>query len=126
MANNCFNAISIIGFPESRIILSQCVIYLATSPKGNGAYMAINMAQELVKETGGLSIPLSLRNAPTKLMKEMGYGKGYKYSHNGENNFEAQEFMPKEIKGTSFYKAGSSVREQSIETTIKNLWGDKY
>ena len=126
MANNCFNAVSIIGFPESRIILSQCVIYLATSPKGNGAYMAINMAQEVVKETGGLSIPLALRNAPTKLMKEMGYGKGYKYSHDGENNFEAQEFMPKEIKGTSFYKAGSSVREQAIETTIKNLWGGKY
>ena len=126
MANNCFNAVSIIGFPESRLILSQCVIYLATSPKGNGAYMAINMAQELVKETGGLSIPLPLRNAPTKLMKEMGYGKGYKYSHNGENNFEAQEFMPNEISGTSFYKAGSSAREQAIETTIKNLWGDKY
>jgi len=126
MANNCFNAVSIIGFPESRLILSQCVIYLATSPKGNGAYMAINKAQELVKETGGLSIPLALRNAPTKLMKEMGYGKGYKYSHNGDNNFEAQEFMPKEISGTTFYNAGSSAREQAIETTIKNLWGDKY
>jgi len=126
MANNCFNAVSIIGFPESRLILSQCVIYLATSPKGNGAYMAINIAQELVKETGGLSIPLALRNAPTKLMKEMGYGKGYKYSHNGDNNFEAQEFMPKEISGTAFYKAGSSAREQAIETTIKNLWGNKY
>jgi len=126
MANNCFNAVSIIGFPESRLILSQCVIYLATSPKGNGAYMAINIAQELVKETGGLSIPLALRNAPTKLMKEMGYGKGNKYSHNGDNNFEAQEFMPKEISGTAFYKAGSSAREQTIETTIKNLWGNKY
>ena len=126
MANNCFNAVSVIGFPESRLILSQCVIYLATSPKGNASYMAINMAQALVKETGGLTIPLPLRNAPTKMMKDMGYGKGYKYSHNGENNFEVQEFMPKEIKGTSFYQAGSSQREQAIETTIKNLWGDKY
>ena len=126
MANNCFSAVSIIGFPESRIILSQCVIYLATSPKGNAAYMAIGKAQALVKETGGLSIPLSLRNAPTGLMKEMGYGKGYKYSHDGSNNFEAQEFLPKEISGTNFYRAGSSQREQDIEKTIKNLWGDKY
>jgi putative ATPase len=126
MANNCFNAVAIIGFPESRLILSQCVIYLATSPKGNAAYVAINEAQQLVKETGGLSIPLSLRNAPTALMKEMGYGKNYKYSHNGVDNFEAQEFMPKEISGTNFYKAGSSKREQDIETTIKNLWEDKY
>ena len=126
MANNCFSAVSIIGFPESRIILSQCVIYLATSPKGNAAYMAIGKAQALVKETGGLSIPLSLRNAPTALMKEMGYGKGYKYSHDGSNNFEAQEFLPKEISGTNFYLAGSSQREQDIEKTIKNLWGDKY
>jgi len=126
MANNCFNAISIIGFPESRIILSQCVIYLATSPKGNAAYMAIGKAQALVKETGGLSIPLALRNAPTALMKDMGYGKGYKYSHDGVNNFEAQEFLPKEISGTNFYTPGSSKREQDIADTIKNLWGDKY
>lgn len=126
MAKTCFDAVSIIGFPESRIILSQCVIYLATSPKGNAAYMAINLAQDKVKETGGLPVPLPLRNAPTALMKEMGYGKGYKYSHNGANNFEAQEFLPKEISGTNFYQAGSSTREKDIEKTIKNLWGDKY
>ena len=126
MANNCFTAVSIIGFPESRIILSQCVIYLATSPKGNAAYMAIGKAQALVKETGGLSIPLSLRNAPTALMKEMDYGKGYKYSHDGPNNFQTQEFMPKEISGTNFFNAGSSKREQDVEATIKNLWGNKY
>ncbi len=126
MAKTCFDAVSIIGFPESRIILSQCVIYLATSPKGNAAYMAINMAQDEVKKSGGLAVPLPLRNAPTALMKEMGYGKGYKYSHNGANNFEAQEFLPKEISGTNFYQAGSSTREKDIEKTIKNLWGDKY
>jgi len=126
MANNCFNAVSIIGFPESRIILSQCVIYLATSPKGNAAYMAVNKAQSLVKETGGLSVPLPLRNAPTALMKEMGYGKNYKYSHDGENNFEAQEFLPKEISGSNFFNAGGSKREKDIEATIKNLWGNKY
>jgi putative ATPase len=126
MAKTCFDAVSIIGFPESRIILSQCVIYLATSPKGNAAYMAINMAQDKVKETGGLTVPLPLRNAPTSLMKDMGYGKGYKYSHNGANNFEAQEFLPNEISGTNFYQTGSSSREQDIAKTIKNLWGDKY
>ena len=126
MAKTCFDAVSIIGFPESRIILSQCVIYLATSPKGNAAYMAINMAQEKVKETGGLAVPLPLRNAPTALMKDMGYGKGYKYSHNGTNNFEAQEFLPSEISGSNFYQSGSSTREQDIAKTIKNLWGDKY
>lgn len=126
MAKTCFDAVSIIGFPESRIILSQCVIYLATSPKGNAAYMAINMAQDKVKETGGLAVPLPLRNAPTALMKDMGYGKGYKYSHNGTNNFEAQEFLPNEISGTNFYQTGSASREQDIAKTIKNLWGDKY
>jgi len=126
MAKTCFDAVSIIGFPESRIILSQCVIYLATSPKGNAAYMAINMAQDKVKETGGLAVPLPLRNAPTALMKDMGYGKGYKYSHNGANNFEAQEFLPNEISGTNFYQTGSASREQDIAKTIKNLWGDKY
>ncbi|MGV6862618.1 MAG: replication-associated recombination protein A [Putridiphycobacter sp.] len=126
MAKTCFDAVSIIGFPESRIILSQCVIYLATSPKGNAAYMAINLAQDEVKKSGGLPVPLPLRNAPTSLMKDMGYGKGYKYSHNGANNFEAQEFLPNEISGTNFYTAGSSQREKDIEQTIKNLWQNKY
>ena len=126
MANNCFQAVNVIGYPESRIILSQCVIYLASSPKGNGAYMAINKAQELVQKTGNLSVPLALRNAPTKLMKDLGYGNEYKYSHQSEHNFIAQEFLPKEISGTSFFSAGSSKREKDIEQTIQNLWKDKY
>ncbi|MDC3351923.1 replication-associated recombination protein A [Crocinitomicaceae bacterium] len=126
MANHTFDAIHKIGWPEGRIVLAQCVIYLATSPKGNGSYMAIGKAQKLVKETGSLSVPLPLRNAPTKLMKDLGYGKEYKYSHDYANNFIQQEFMPEEIAGTSFFDAGSSNREKDIEKTIKNLWGDKY
>ncbi len=126
MANHTFDAIHKIGWPEGRIVLAQCVIYLATSPKGNGSYMAIGKAQKLVKETGSLSVPLPLRNAPTKLMKDLGYGKEYKYSHDYANNFVQQEFMPEEIAGTSFFDAGSSNREKDIEKTIKNLWGDKY
>jgi len=126
MANHTFDAIHKIGWPEGRIVLAQCVIYLATSPKGNGSYMAIGKAQKLVKETGSLSVPLPLRNAPTKLMKDLGYGKEYKYSHDYANNFIQQEFMPVEIAGTSFFDAGSSNREKDIEKTIKNLWGDKY
>lgn len=104
MANAAFNAIDVIGWPEGRIVLAQCVIYLATSPKGNAAYMAINKAQDLVRKTGNLSVPLALRNAPTKLMKELGYGEEYKYSHNYTNNFINQEFMPDEITGTNFLK----------------------
>ena len=126
MANSAFDAVNKIGWPEGRLVLSQCVIYLATSPKGNGSYMAINKAQDLVRETGNLPVPLPLRNAPTKLMKDLGYGENYKYSHDGANNFVAQEFFPDELKGTSFYKAGSSNREKDIEATIKNLWGEKY
>ena len=126
MANNCFQAVNIIGMPESRIILSQCVIYLATSPKGNSAYMAIGKAQKLVKETGNLSVPLHLRNAPTRLMKDLGYGDNYKYSHDHPNNFVQQEFMPDEISGTNLFEPGSSKREQDIAQTIKNLWKGKY
>jgi putative ATPase len=126
IANTAFDSINKIGWPEGRIVLAQCVIYLATSPKGNGSYMAIGKAQKLVKETGNLSVPLPLRNAPTKLMKDLGYGENYKYSHDGANNFIAQEFFPEELSGTKFFKAGSSNREQDIEKTIKNLWGDKY
>lgn len=126
MANNTFDAIAKIGWPEGRIVLSQCVIYLATSPKGNGSYLAIGKAQALVQQTGNLSVPLHLRNAPTKLMKDLGYGENYKYSHDYANNFVNQEFLPDEIKGTNFFEAGSSQKEQDIEKTIRNLWGEKY
>ena len=126
IANAAFDAIAKIGWPEGRIVLSQATIYLATSPKGNASYMAIGKAQSKVKETGNLNVPLHLRNAPTKLMKDLGYGDEYKYSHDGANNFIAQEFLPDELSGTSFFQAGSSQREKDIEKTIKNLWGEKY
>jgi putative ATPase len=126
IANNCFQAINTIGWPEARIILAQCTLYLASSPKGNGAYMAINNAQELVQKTGSLPVPLALRNAPTKLMKELDYGKEYMYSHDFPGNFVQQDFLPKEIEGTQFYNAGSSKKEQEIETIINHLWGEKY
>ena len=126
MANNTFQAVTIIGFPESRLILSQCVIYLATSAKSNASYMAINAAQQAVKQSGNLSIPLSLRNAPTKLMKELGYGDEYKYSHSYANNFASQEFMPDEISGTKFYEPGNNSRENSQRDFLKNRWKDKY
>lgn len=126
MANAAFQAIDVIGWPEGRIVLAQCVIYLASSPKGNAAYNAINQAQDIVRKTGNLSVPLHLRNAPTKLMKELGYGEAYKYSHNYTNNFVQQEFMPDEISGTNFFEHGSATREKEIWETIKNLWGDKY
>lgn len=126
MANNTFQAVSTIGFPESRIILSQCAIYLANSPKGNASYNAINKALQLVKDTGNLSVPLSLRNAPTKLMKQLDYGKGYKYSHDYPGNFAYQEFLPDEIKGTNFYEAGSSKREQEVTENLRTKWKGKY
>ncbi len=126
MATNCFQAVQSVGWPESRIILSQCTIYLANSPKGNGAYMAINRAQQLVKETGNLGVPLPLRNAPTKLMKELGYGQGYKYSHDFPGNFVAQDFLPEEIQGTNFYTAGSNPKEKEVQENITRLWGNKY
>ncbi|MCB9224050.1 MAG: replication-associated recombination protein A [Crocinitomicaceae bacterium] len=126
IANAAFDAINKIGWPEGRIVLAQATIYLATSPKGNSAYKAIGKAQAVVKETGNLPVPLHLRNAPTKLMKDLGYGEEYKYSHEGANNFIAQEFMPEDIKGSSFYTSGSSQREKEIAQTIINLWGDKY
>jgi putative ATPase len=126
IANNTFQAVETVGWPESRIILAQCTIYLASSPKGNGAYMAINKAQEKVRETGNLGVPLPLRNAPTALMKELGYGKGYLYSHEHPGNFVQQEFLPTEITGTTFFCAGSSKKEQEIENTVEQLWGNKY
>jgi putative ATPase len=126
MANNCFQAVESVGWPEARIILSQCTIYLATSPKGNGAYMAINRAQEEVRQSGNLGVPLPLRNAPTALMKELGYGKNYLYSHDFPGNFVQQDFLPNELKGNSFFSAGSSKKEQEIAEIITKLWGEKY
>jgi putative ATPase len=126
MANNTFQAVSTIGYPESRIILSQCAIYLATSPKSNASYMAIGEAQALVKQTGDLSVPIHLRNAPTKLMKELGYGEEYQYSHNYVNNFSEQEYLPDEIRNTDFYKPGNNARENEMRTFLKNRWKDKY
>ena len=126
MANNTFQAVTIIGFPESRLILSQCVIYLATSAKSNASYVAINQAQQAVKKSGNLSIPLHLRNAPTKLMKELGYGDDYKYSHDYANNFADQEFLPDDITGTKFYEPGQNSRENAQREFLKNRWNDKY
>ncbi|MDG1346666.1 MAG: replication-associated recombination protein A [Crocinitomicaceae bacterium] len=126
LANNCFQAVTTIGWPESRIILAQCVVYLATSPKGNASYTAIGKAQEEVRKSGNLPVPLPLRNAPTKLMKELGYGKDYLYSHNFPGNFVQQEFMPDGLENSQFFKAGSNSREIEIEKYIQERWGDKY
>ncbi|WP_299557134.1 replication-associated recombination protein A [Seonamhaeicola sp.] len=126
IANNTFQAVSTIGYPESRIILSQCATYLACSPKSNAAYVAINLAQQKVRETGDLSVPLEIRNAPTKLMKELGYGDNYKYAHNYENNFADQEFLPDEIKNTTFYEPGNNAREKAHREFLKHRWKDKY
>jgi putative ATPase len=126
MANNAFQAVATIGYPESRIILSQCAIYLATSAKSNASYMAIGKAQQLVKQTGDLSVPIHLRNAPTKLMADLGYGEEYKYSHDFPNNFAEQEFLPDEISATKFYNPGENAREKEIRLYLKNRWKDKY
>lgn len=126
MANNTFQAVSTIGYPESRIILSQCATYLACSAKSNASYQAINNAQQIVKETGDLSVPLSIRNAPTKLMKELGYGDDYKYAHNYEKNFAEHEFLPDEIKNTKLYDPGNNARENSLREFLKSRWKDKY
>lgn len=126
LANNAFQAVTTIGYPEARIVLSQCAIYLASSPKSNASYMAINKAQQLVKQTGDLSVPLPIRNAPTKLMKELGYGEDYKYAHDHKDNFVKQEFLPDEIVETKLYNPGDNQREQSMRTFLKSRWGDKY
>jgi len=126
IANSTFQAVSTIGHPESRIILSQCATYLACSAKSNASYLAIKDAQQLVKETGDLSVPLSVRNAPTKLMKELGYGENYKYAHNHENNFANHEFMPDEIKSTKLYEPGNNARENTLRDFLKKRWKDKY
>jgi putative ATPase len=126
LATNCFEAVKIIGYPESRIILSQCVTYLASSPKSNASYLAINQAQALVKETGNLSVPLHLRNAPTKLMKDLNYGKAYKYSHDFPGNFVEQEFLPDEIKGTKLYEPSENARENELRKYLSGKWKGKY
>ena len=126
MANNCFQAVKIIGFPESRIILSQCVTYLACSAKSNASYIAIANAQALVNETGNLPIPLHLRNAPTKLMKELNYGKGYQYSHNNPGKLDEQEFMPEEIIGTTLFEPGNNTREKDMRKNLQAVWKEKY
>ncbi len=126
MANNCFDAVNKIGYPEARIILSQCAIYLASSPKSNTAIEAIDAALAAVRTQGDLSVPLHLRNAPTKLMKHMDYGKNYQYSHQYENNFSAQEYLPDALKGISFYQPGKNAREEELRKFLKSRWGDKY
>ena len=126
LANNTFQAVSVIGFPESRIILSQCAVYLANSPKSNASYKAINKAQDIVQQTGDLTIPLHLRNAPTKLMKDLGYGEHYAYAHDFENNFSLQEFLPDEISGTKMYDPGNNERENKFRESLKKNWKSKY
>jgi putative ATPase len=126
MANNTFQAVATIGYPESRIILSQCAVYLATSPKSNASYLAIGQAQQIVKQTGDLPVPIHLRNAPTKLMKELGYGEDYKYAHDFDNNFASQEFLPDAIANTPLYEPGNNARENGIRDFLKNRWKDKY
>lgn len=126
LANSCFQAVNIIGYPEAQIILSQTVTYLATSPKSNASYMAIKDARKKVAETGDLSVPLSLRNAPTRLMKDEGYGKGYKYAHSYDGNFVDLEFMPAELSNTKFYEPGDNARENEIRKHLRSLWQDKY
>jgi putative ATPase len=126
LANACFDAVNKIGWPESRIILSQTAIYLAASPKSNSAYMAIGKAEKTVKQTGALPVPLHLRNAPSTLMKEIGYGDGYRYAHDYDNNFAEQEFLPGKIAGTQFYLPGNNAREKELQKRLQGLWKRKY
>jgi putative ATPase len=126
LANNCFQAVNMIGMPEGRIVLAQTVTYLASSAKSNASYEAINSAQMLVQQTGDLPIPLHLRNAPTRLMKDIGYGKDYKYAHSYEGNFTSQEFMPEEIAGTKLYDPGNNARERELRNFLRSLWDKKY
>jgi len=126
LAQACFEAVNVIGWPESRIILSEAAVYLATSPKSNASYMAIENAQAMVREKGDLSVPLHIRNAPTKLMKDLGYHKGYKYAHDFEGNFIKDNYLPEEIKGARFYEPGMNPREEEIRKRLKDLWKDIY
>lgn len=126
MANTTFDAVNKIGYPEARIILSQCAVYLAASAKSNASYMAIDAALAAVRQHGDLPVPLHIRNAPTRLMKNMGYGKNYQYSHSYDNNFSAQEYLPADIAGTIFYNPGKNAREEELRRYLKSLWGEKY
>ena len=126
MANTTFQAVQAIGYPEARIILSQCAVYLAGSPKSNASYMAIETALSKVTETGDLPVPLAIRNAPTKLMKNLGYGEGYQYAHHGANNFSTMEFLPEQIAGTVFYQPGNNAREEEMRKYWRALWKTKY
>ena len=126
LANNTFQAVTTIGYPEARIILSQCAIYLASSAKSNASYKAINKAQQMVKQTGDLSVPIHLRNAPTKLMKELGYGKDYQYAHDYEGNFAFQDYLPDELQGETFYEPSDNPRENALREYLKKHWGNRY
>jgi putative ATPase len=126
LATACFEAVNLIGWPESRIILSETVLYLATSPKSNSAYLAISVALELVKNTGDLAVPLNIRNSPTSLMKDLGYGKGYKYAHDYDGNFTQEEFLPGEIRNQTIYNPQENPREIEIKKKLSTLWKDKY
>jgi putative ATPase len=126
LAQTCFEAVNVIGWPESRIILSEAAVYLATSPKSNASYMAIEDAQAMVRDKGDLPVPLHIRNAPTKLMKDLGYHKDYKYAHSFEGNFVKDNFLPEEIKGTKFYKPGLNPKEEEIRKRLNGLWKDIY
>jgi putative ATPase len=126
MANACFEAVNKIGYPESSLILSQCAIYLASSAKSNAATVAIGNAMNAVKQHGGLPVPLHIRNAPTRLMKNLGYGKDYQYSHSYEGNFSEQEYLPNELSGTKFYDPGKNAREEELRKFLKSLWKEKY
>ncbi|MDA9804272.1 replication-associated recombination protein A [Flavobacteriaceae bacterium] len=126
LANSTFQAVTTIGYPEARIILSQCVVYLASSPKSNASYLAIKEAQKIVKQTGDLPVPLAIRNAPTKLMQELGYGKQYQYAHDYEGNFVKQEFLPEQLKGQQIYNPGKNKKENEFRKYLKGLWKDKY
>ena len=126
LANNTFQAVTTIGYPEARIILSQCAIYLASSPKSNASYKAIGKAQQVVKQTGDLPVPIHLRNAPTKLVKELGYGKDYLYAHDYDQNFAFQDYLPDDLQGEVFYHPGNNPREQALREYLKKLWGNRY
>lgn len=126
MATNTFQAVDVIGYPEARIILAQCAVYLASSPKSNASYMAIENALSAIQETGDLPVPLSIRNAPTKLMKKLDYGKGYQYAHSYEGNFATMEFLPDKLKGTKFYEPGNNAREDELRKYLRSLWKEKY